>query len=61
VGAVKKLFEGICEAGIALIKNLGIAGRDLEATVSGALADLLQVHAVVDGPADSGVAGIIGR
>ena len=34
-GTVENLFESICEAGVALIEDRGIPGRDLEAAVSG--------------------------
>src|SRR6266566_2985769 len=58
---VKDLLKGICEAGVALIEDRSVSGRDLEAAVSCALTDLLQVHSLVDRPADPRVAGIVGR
>jgi hypothetical protein len=50
-GTIKDLFKGVCEAGVALIEDGGVPGRDLEAAVSRALTDLLQVHPLIDGPA----------
>jgi hypothetical protein len=60
-GTVEDLLKGICEAGVALIEDRSVSGRDLEAAVSCALADLLQVHSLVDGRADPRVASIVGR
>jgi len=58
---VKDLFKSICEAGVALIEDCGISRRHLQAAVPRALTDLLQIHSLVDGPADPRVAGIVGR
>ena len=58
---VEDLLKGICEAGVALIEDRSVSGRDLEAAVSCALTDLLHVDSLVDGPADPRVAGIVGR
>jgi len=58
---VEDLLKGICGARVALIEDRSVSGRDLEAAVSCALTDLLQVHSLVDGPANPRVAGIVGR
>jgi hypothetical protein len=58
---VKDFLESIREAGVALVEDGGIPRRDLEAAVSRALADLLQVHSLIDGPTDPRVTGIVGR
>ena len=58
---VKDFLESICEAGVALIEDRGIPRCDIEAAMSCALTDLLQIHPLVDGPADPRVAGIVGR
>ena len=60
-GGVKDLFKGIHEAGVTVIEDGSVPRRDLEAAMSRALTDLLQVHPLVDGPADPRVAGIVGR
>jgi|ERR1700722_426401 hypothetical protein len=60
-GGVKDLFKGIREAGVTVIEDGSVPRRDLEAAMSRALTDLLQVHPLVDGPADPRVAGIVGR
>ena len=50
---VKDFLESIREAGVALIEDRGMPRRDLEAAVSRALTDFLQVHSLIDGPAAS--------
>lgn len=60
-GVVEDLFKGVCENGVPLIKDCRIPGRNFEAAVSCALPNLLQVHSLVNGPADPRVSGVIGR